>query len=56
MQTTIYYKDEDAYLLDKVGEKANRERKTKSAVILTILEEYFDEKPEQPEREEFNND
>jgi len=42
MQTTIYYKDEDEYLIDKVEEKANRERKSKSAVILSILEEYFE--------------
>ena len=42
MQTTIYYKDEDEYLIDKVEEKATRERKSKSAVILSILEEYFE--------------
>ena len=42
MQTTIYYKEEDEYLIDKVEEKANRERKSKSAVILSILEEYFE--------------
>ena len=42
MQTTIYYKEEDEYLIDKVEEKANRERKSKSAVILTIIEEYFE--------------
>ena len=42
MQTTIYYKDEDEYLIEKVEEKANRERKSKSAVILSILEEYFE--------------
>ncbi|MFB6291408.1 MAG: hypothetical protein ABEJ25_06750 [Candidatus Bipolaricaulia bacterium] len=42
MQTTIYYKEGDEYLIDKVEEKANRERKSKSAVILSILEEYFE--------------
>lgn len=49
MQTTIYYKEEDEYLIDKVAEKAERERKSKSAVILTILEQYFegDETPAQ---------
>jgi len=41
MQTTIYYRERDEYLLNKVEEKANRERKSKSAVILSILEEYF---------------
>lgn len=42
MQTTIYYREEDDFLIDKVEEKANRERKSKSAVILSILEEYFE--------------
>lgn len=42
MQTTIYYKENDSYLIDKVKEKANRERKSKSAVILSVLEHYFE--------------
>ncbi len=42
MQTTIYYREKDNYLIDKVEEKASRERKSKSAVILSILEEYFE--------------
>ena len=42
MQTTIYYREEDGFLIEKVEEKANRERKSKSAVILSILEEYFE--------------
>lgn len=42
MQTTIYYKKDDSYLIDKVKEKADRERKSKSAVILSILEHYFE--------------
>lgn len=42
MQTTIYYRDEDKYLIEKVEKKANRERKSKSAVILSILEDYFE--------------
>jgi hypothetical protein len=42
VQTTIYYREEDDFLIDKVEEKANRERKSKSAVILSILEEYFE--------------
>ena len=42
MQTTIYYKEDDGYLIDKVEEKADRERKSKSAVILSVLEHYFE--------------
>jgi len=42
MQTTIYYKENDSYLIDKVEEKSNTERKSKSAVILSILENYFE--------------
>lgn len=42
MQLTIYYTKADRYLLDKVDEKAHRDRKSRSAVILTILESYFE--------------
>jgi hypothetical protein len=42
MQTTIYYRDEDQYLMDKLEQKSSRERKSKSAIILSILEEYFE--------------
>ncbi len=42
MQTTIYYSDEDAYLIEQVDMKGRRERKSRSAVILSILEEYFE--------------
>ncbi len=42
MQTTIYYREEDQYLMDKLEEKANRERKSKSACLLSIVEEYFE--------------
>jgi len=42
MQTTIYYREEDQYLMDKLEEKSSRERKSKSAIILSILEEYFE--------------
>ena len=42
MQTTIYYREEDQYLIEKLEEKSSRERKSKSAVILSILEEYFE--------------
>jgi hypothetical protein len=42
MQMTIYYTKEDQYLIDKIDEMAYRERKSRSAVILTILERYFE--------------
>jgi len=42
MQTTIYYSDGDAYLMEQVDMKGKRERKSRSAVILSILEEYFE--------------
>ncbi len=42
MQTTIYYRESDEYLIEKVEKKANKERKSKSAVILSILEDYFE--------------
>lgn len=42
MQTTIYYREEDQYLIEKLEEKANRERKSKSAVVLSVLENYFE--------------
>lgn len=42
MQSTIYYRDEDGYIIEKIEEKANKERKSKSAVVLSILEEHFE--------------
>ncbi len=42
MQTTIYYSDEDEYLIKQVDTKGRRERKSRSAVILSVLEEYFE--------------
>ena len=42
MQTTIYYQERDQYLMDKVEQKANRERRSKSSVILSIIESYFE--------------
>lgn len=42
MILTIYYHKEDKWLLDKVDEVSIRERKSRSAVILSILEEYFE--------------
>ena len=43
MQVTMYFSDEDKYLIDLVDEKARRERKSRSAVMLSILEQYFEE-------------
>lgn len=42
MQTTIYYSNEDAYVIGQVDMKGRRERKSRSAVILSLLEEYFE--------------
>lgn len=42
MQTTIYYNEVDAYLMKQVDSKGRRERKSRSAVILSILEDYFE--------------
>jgi len=42
MQTTIYFSDVDAYLMEQVDMKGRRERKSRSAVILSILEEFFE--------------
>ena len=42
IQTTIYYSEEDAYLMEQVDAKGRRERRSRSAVILSIMEEYFE--------------
>ena len=42
MQMTIYYTEEDQYLIDKVEAEADAHRKSKSAVILTALEYYLE--------------
>ena len=42
MQTTIYYSEDDSYLIKQVDCKSQRERKSRSSVILSILEEYFE--------------
>ena len=44
MQTTIYYSDKDTYVIKQVDMKGRRERKSRSAVILSVLEEYFESK------------
>lgn len=42
MQTTIYFNNEDSYLIGQVDAKGRRERRSRSSVILSILEEYFE--------------
>jgi predicted transcriptional regulator len=42
MQVTLYYSEEDKYLLDLVDKLALQQRKSRSAVIMSILEEYFE--------------
>lgn len=44
MQITIYYTKDDTYLIKQIEAKAERERRSKSAVILSIVEEYFERK------------
>lgn len=39
---TIYYNEGDRYLVDRVDEMATRDRKSRSAVILTIMEAFFE--------------
>lgn len=42
MQMTIYYTEDDQYLIDKIEQEADAHRKSKSAVILTALEYYLE--------------
>ena len=42
MQMSIYYKEEDQYLIEMVQKLADRKRMSKSAMILSILEDYFE--------------
>jgi hypothetical protein len=44
MQITIYYTKDDTYLIKQLEAKAERERRSKSSVILSIIEEYFERK------------
>ena len=41
MQITIYYKDDDKWLRERIESKAYGDRKSVSQVILTALEQYF---------------
>lgn len=42
MQVTLYYSEEDKFLLDLVDKLALQQRRSRSAVIMSILEEYFE--------------
>ncbi len=42
MQVTLYYGEEDQYLLKLVDHQAERTRRSRSAVIMAILEEHFE--------------
>ena len=42
MQVTLYFGEEDRYLIRLVDEKAYRERRSRSSVVLSILEEHFE--------------
>ncbi|MBC7220335.1 hypothetical protein H5T55_02450 [Candidatus Bipolaricaulota bacterium] len=42
MQATLYYRDEDEYLLELVDREAERRRTSRSAVIMAILEKHFE--------------
>ena len=42
MQTTIYFGEDDTYLIKLIDKKAERGRKSRSAVIMEILEQYFE--------------
>ena len=42
MQVTLYFGEEDEYLIRLVDEKARKERRSRSSVVLSIIEEYFE--------------
>ena len=42
MQLSIYYNREDEGLIEKIKAEATVERKSQSAVMLSILDEYFE--------------
>jgi hypothetical protein len=39
---TTYYGEQDKYLLELVDKQARQERKSRSAVILSVLEEHYE--------------
>jgi len=42
MQLSIHYKEKDEYLIEKLEKMAERRRMSKSACILSILEDYLE--------------
>lgn len=42
MQLSVYYTKEDEYLIKRIEAKAKSQRKSKSAVIFSILEKHFE--------------
>lgn len=42
MQITVYYTDQDEYLIQQIEELASRKRMSRSAVILSVIEQYFE--------------
>jgi len=42
VQVTIYLTEEDSYLLRLIDEQSSRQRKSRSACILSIIEEHFE--------------
>jgi len=43
MMISIYYRKDDAWFLKKVDKICARERRSRSAVILSLLEQYFEQ-------------
>lgn len=41
MQITLYFSEEDEYLVRLIDEKARRERRSRSSVVISILEEHL---------------
>jgi len=42
MRNTVYYGEEDHYLIRLLDREARRQRKSRSAAVLSILEEHFE--------------
>ncbi len=51
MQITIYYREEDRWLIQKLEQAAYAQRKSVSQVIMTALEQYFLKQGELPPRQ-----
>jgi len=46
MQISIYYTEEDEDLIELIEAAANIERKSKGALMLSVLDDYFEKKRE----------